>query len=80
MCECIKEPTIVAGWICCTCRGYCGMQRTACRDCGVARCKPLTPNRETGEHFESYEEAYANDPDTLRRIHEQLRRPENAIN
>lgn len=72
MCECVKSESLLAGWLCCGCHAYCGMQRRDCRACCKVRCKPLLPDRDSGEHFESYEEAYVNDPDILARINEQL--------
>jgi hypothetical protein len=72
MCNCVKTKSVAAGWGCCMCRCYSGMQRRECRNCGRSRCKPLSPDKQTGEWFESYEEAYANDPDMLARVNEQL--------
>lgn len=72
MCECVKGEGIIAGWKCCGCPVYNGMQRTSCRACARERCKPLSPDRITGEHFETYEEAYADDPETLAAVKAQL--------
>lgn len=74
MCECIKTPRVVAGWGCCRCRCYNGLQRSTCRACGALRHKPLLPDKDSGERFETYEEAYANDPAMLARVKEQLSR------
>jgi hypothetical protein len=74
VCECIKTPNIIAGWKCCACPLYNGMQRERCRSCGRQRCRPLSPDSDTGEVFESYEEAYKDDPGMLVTIHEQLAR------
>jgi hypothetical protein len=68
MCECIIAPTVTAGYVCCACRTYNGLQRNECRACVAARCVPLLPNRHTGELFETYEEAYANAPDELEAV------------
>lgn len=74
MCECVKAPGIVAGWKCCACGvgQYNGLQRDRCRNCHSLRCKPLAPDVDTGEQFESYEEAYADDPRTLAAINEAI--------
>lgn len=74
MCECVKTRHVIAGWGCCTDRCYNGMQRQTCRACGRERCHPLLPDSDSGERFESYEEAYADNPDMLSRINEQLRK------
>ena len=74
MCECVKTHHVIAGWKCCECPLYNGMQRQSCRSCGKTRCKPLKPDSDTGEHFETYEEAYADDPDMLVTIYAQLER------
>lgn len=68
MCECAKTRDLIAGWGCHRCRVYNGLQRMTCRQCGERRCTPLAPDRDTGEKFETYEEAYADDPGTLASI------------
>jgi hypothetical protein len=68
VCECIDAPSVMAGFGCCRCRTYNGLQRVECRACGAVRCVPLLPDRDTGEHFETYEEAYANDPEKLEAV------------
>ena len=68
MCECVKTPFITAGWMCHTCRTYNGLQRETCRHCGTTRCKPLSPDKESNEHFETYAEAYKDDPAQLKAI------------
>jgi hypothetical protein len=73
MCECIKASHVIAGWKCCHCLLYNGMQRQTCRSCEKERCKPLLPDSDTGEKFESYEEAYADNPSMLTLIYEQLK-------
>ena len=72
MCECIKSPGIVAGWVCHQCRAYNGLWRTHCKGCDLERCKPLSPDPVTGERFETYDEAYAGDHDMLARVKAQL--------
>jgi hypothetical protein len=74
MCECIKTPRLIAGWGCCADRVYNGLQRDTCRGCGRQRCKPLLPDTYTGEQFETYEEAYKDDPEHLAVIQAQLNR------
>lgn len=71
MCEFVMTPYVTAGWICHACRGYNGLQRDRCKDCGDGRCRPLKPS-DTGECFETYADAYKDDPGTLSRINEQL--------
>jgi hypothetical protein len=72
MCECIKTEHIVAGWMCCHCSVYNGLQRFECKQCGASRCKPLSRDIKTRERFETYEEAYAKQPEMLARIKQQL--------
>lgn len=74
MCTCIESPHVVAGWRCCRCTQYNGLQRNACRACNVPRCQPLAPDAATGAQFETYEQAYARDPATLAAIHRELAR------
>jgi hypothetical protein len=74
MCECLKTQFVIAGWGCCGCNGYNGLQRPTCRACGKQRCEPLKPDKRTGEKFETYEEAYKDDPKRLEAINEQLAR------
>jgi hypothetical protein len=76
MCECIKAPGVIAGWKCCHCPLgiYNGLQRQSCKVCGKTRCKPLLPDSETGAEFETYEEAYEDDPVMLAAVNEQLAR------
>lgn len=73
MCDCVKTDTITAGWGCCACSCYNGMQRQECRNCERGRCKPLSPDKDSGDRFESYEEAYADNPEMLEAVNEQLR-------
>ena len=73
MCTCVKAECLVAGWGCCACTIYNGLQNKQCRNCGKARCSPLKPDKETGEKFETYDEAYADDEDMLNLIKKQLR-------
>ena len=73
MCECLKTKHIVAGYKCCACTMYNGLQRRACKGCGMLRCVPLEADTDTGAHFETYAEAYADDPKTLALIEEQIR-------
>ena len=76
MCECIKGEFVVAGWICCRCRAYNGLQRKACKmGCTDSRCSPLKPGK-GGERFETYEEAYKDDPSTLEVVQRALRQAE----
>ena len=72
MCECVIGPSIVAGWGCCGCRMYNGLQRFRCRGCDAERCKPLAADMETHRTFETYEEAYTDDPEALARIQQAL--------
>lgn len=72
MCECLKAPSVIAGWGCCGCRTYNGLQRKSCRICQVQRCSPLLPNRDTKVSFETYAEAYADDPEKLAMIRTQM--------
>lgn len=72
MCECVDLPCVAAGFGCCQCHKYNGLQRLACSLCGRARCSPLQPDTATGRQFETYGEAYANDPDMLARVQNQL--------
>lgn len=72
MCECVKSRHLIAGWLCCTCRAYNGLQRRECKQCGGARCAPLSPDSATREHFETYAEAYANDPALLAMVEREL--------
>lgn len=72
MCNCVKTKHIVAGWGCCACRIYNGLQRSTCRSCTRERCHPLLPDINSGERFETYEEAYADAPDMLERVNMQL--------
>lgn len=65
MCQCVKSVYLTAGWVCCGCLAYCGLQRAQCKQCDRPRCRPLFGDRDTGETFETYEEAYAKEPDTL---------------
>lgn len=37
-CETVNGERVEPGWGCCRCRGYNGLQRTACRECGHVRC------------------------------------------
>ena len=74
MCECIKTPNLIAGWVCCADRVYNGLQRETCRVCGRSRCESLAPDTHTGEQFETYEEAYKDDPERLAAIQAQLNR------
>lgn len=73
MCACVKTEHIVAGWGCCACRRYNGLQRSTCRACGMDRCSPLLPDTKSGERFETYDEAYENDPVLLDKIYAQLK-------
>lgn len=73
MCECIKTANIIAGFICCGCRAYNGLQRSICKQCEQARCEALLPDGETGTQFETYAQAYANEPDMLAGINHQLK-------
>jgi hypothetical protein len=72
MCDCVKTQHITAGWGCHHCRVYNGLQRTVCRHCGKVRCTPLRPDIDSGEHFETYDEAYKDDPRKLAAIKAQL--------
>ena len=65
MCECVKSSSVIAGWGCHRCHVYNGLQRLSCRQCSEKRRLPLSPDRVTGETFETYDEAYADDPNTL---------------
>jgi hypothetical protein len=68
MCECVKGEDIVAGWSCHHCHIYNGLQRPSCKNCRRARCAPLAPNKTSGKQFETYEEAYRDDPEMLARV------------
>lgn len=37
MCEFISSEVVMPGYVCCTCRNYNGLQRMACKDCGMPR-------------------------------------------
>ena len=53
MCEYVDSPYLVAGWVCCRCRVYNDLVRNRCKQCGGARCTPLSPDRMTGKTLES---------------------------
>lgn len=72
MCKYLDVRDVVAGWGCHACHLYNGLQRKACRGCGGARCAPLSPDEHTGRTFETFEEAYADDPRMLAQIRAQL--------
>ena len=74
MCEYVDSKNIIAGWSCHACRLYNGLQRKFCRGCMSARCEPLLGDCETGRSFETYEAAYAQDPQTLALVQAQLAR------
>lgn len=54
MCEFVKGNHVAPGWGCCRCHIYNGMQRMACKSCGVASHNPLsiTGNSATGTYYE----------------------------
>jgi hypothetical protein len=72
MCECLKAPSVIAGFGCCGCKTYNGLQRKTCRTCSKERCTPLRPDKHTGESFETYVEAYKDDPERLKFIQAQM--------
>jgi hypothetical protein len=74
VCKYIDSPHVIAGWGCCQCHSYNGLQRASCRGCGRARCKPLGADSDTGKRFETYEEAYKDDPEKLAAIRRELAR------
>lgn len=50
-CARIHSAHVMPGWVCCRCRGYNGLQRTECRNCGHTFCgpcdaKPVEPPEE----------------------------------
>jgi hypothetical protein len=72
MCVYVDHPHVVAGWMCCRCAIYNGLQRASCKNCGEIRHTPLEPDLDTGARHETYEEAYANDPEMLAKVNAQL--------
>lgn len=54
MCDFVAGSHVAMGWGCCRCRVYNGIQREACKSCGVAHHEPLTVQDD--HKFATYEE------------------------
>src|SRR5688572_20468788 len=54
MCKFVKGSHVAPGWGCCHCRVYNGLQRMACKSCGIAACEPLVIAGDcaVGEYYE----------------------------
>lgn len=53
-CELFRSDHVKPGWICCCCKTFTGVAKTACPQCGHERCKDptetilVTPKRKIG--------------------------------